>query len=284
MSRSFLFVPGDSLHKFERAKTSGADALILDLEDSVAAPEKAAARSLVRQMLEHLPTTQQGWVRVNALDSGLMLEDLRCVVPARPFGVVLPKCTGAATLLQVSHYLDALEAASDVPHGSTRILVIATETASAMFGLGSYSGVTSRLWGISWGAEDLAADVGSLINRVEGRYTEPYRHARSMCLYAASAARVRAIDTVCVELDEPARLQAEAQEAFRDGFAGKLAIHPRHVDAINQALTPVAAQLEWAKQVVEAFAKNPELSAFNLSGQMIDQPHLRLARRLLQQG
>ncbi len=281
MTRSLLFVPADSPHKFQRAQACGADALIIDLEDSVAAAEKTNARQLARQMLEDTAVVAQRWVRVNALDSGLLLDDLSAIVPARPFGIVLPKCSGAAVLRQVSHYLDALEAASGVAPGSVRILIIATETAASMFGLDSYAGVTPRLWGISWGAEDLAADLGSQINRTDGRYTEPYRLARSLCLYAAAAAGVRAIDTVCVELDQLQLLGTEAQESYRDGFVGKLAIHPRHIDTINRALSPSDDQLDWARRVIAAFAETPGASAFRLDGKMVDQPHLRLAHRLL---
>jgi citrate lyase subunit beta/citryl-CoA lyase len=281
MIRSLLFVPGDSRHKFDRAAAGGADALILDLEDSVAAARKLAARALVRRMLEDGAPGKQLWVRVNALDSGAILQDLAAVVPARPHGIVLPKCAGRDSLQQAAHYLDAFEAAAGLPRDSIRILAIATETAQSLFGLNSYAGVTPRLWGLSWGAEDLAADVGSLSNRVAGRYTEPYRLARSLCLFAAAAAGVPAIDTVCVDLQEPEVLAQEAREAARDGFAGKLAIHPRHLEAIHEAFAPGPAQLHWARQVVEAFAANSGAGTLSLDGKMIDMPHLRLARRLL---
>jgi citrate lyase subunit beta / citryl-CoA lyase len=283
MSRSFLFVPGDSRRKFDRAATTAADALILDLEDSVAELQKSAARSLVCQMLEEAPESKQIWVRVNALDSSHLLQDLTAIIPGRPFGIVLPKCEGRAMLLQVAHYLDAFEAQANILHGSTQILLIGTETAQSVFGLASYNGVTPRLWGISWGAEDLAADVGSLSNRHEGRYTEPYRMARSLCLYAAAAASVRAIDTVCMELDDPLIIETESHEAYRDGFVGKLAIHPKTIEAINTAFTPDATHLIWARKVLNAFVGNPGSGAFALDGKMIDRPHLRLAQRLLRE-
>jgi citrate lyase subunit beta/citryl-CoA lyase len=218
---------------------------------------------------------------VNPLDSGLMLEDLAAVVACRPYGVMLPKCTGREALRQTAHYLDAFEAAAGLPVGNTRILPIATETAQALFGLDSYAGVTARLWGLSWGAEDLAANVGSLANRTGGRYTEPYRLARSLCLFAAAAAGVRAIDTVCVELNDATVLADETQEARRDGFVGKMLIHPRHIDTVNPVMTPSAEQLAWAQKVFDAFAANPGAGTLNLDGTMIDLPHLRLARRLL---
>lgn len=284
MSRSFLFVPGDSQRKFDSAVASASDALILDLEDSVALSQKDMARTLVQQLLPKIPSHQQGWVRVNALDTGLLLQDLVAVVPARPFGILLPKCEGRESLRRVTDYLDALEWQAGVPVGQTQILVIATETGRAIFELGSYAGVTPRLWGISWGGEDLAAVVDSLGNRADGRYTEPYRMARSLCLFAAAAAGVRPIDTVCVEISAPEILANESREAFRDGFVGKLAVHPRQIAPINEAFQASESQLNWARRVLAAFAENPSASAFNLDGQMIDQPHLRLARRLCGEG
>jgi citrate lyase subunit beta/citryl-CoA lyase len=153
-----------------------------------------------------------------------------------------------------------------------------------MFGMGSYPGCSSRLWGLTWGAEDLAADLGSVVNRVNGVYTEPFRVARSFCLFAAAAAGVRAIDTVCVDLDNDAIVASESMEARRDGFTGKMAIHPKHIDAINAAFTPTEAELDWARRIVAAFEQNPNLGAFRLDGKMIDRPHLRAARRVLGQG
>lgn len=281
MTRSLLFVPGDSARKFEHAAASAADALILDLEDSVAPDQKAEARAQVRAMLERGAAGKSLWVRINALDSGAALADLAAVMPAAPCGIVLPKCRSREDMRQLAHYLDAFEAAAGAAAGATRILAIVTETAQSLFGLHDYRDATARLWGLSWGGEDLAADVGALRNRDAGRYTEPFRLARSLCLMAAAAAGVRAIDTVCVELDAPDVLADESREAFRDGFVGKMAIHPRHVDAVNAALTPDAQQLQWARAVIDAFAQHPGAGTLRLDGKMIDRPHLRLARRLL---
>lgn len=281
MLRSLLFVPGDSERKFERAAASVADGLVLDLEDSVARESKPAARACVRNLLERGAPGKQLWVRVNALETGWLLEDLATVVPARPAGIVLPKCTGGADLRRVANYLDAMEAVARLPAGEIRILPIATETGAAIFGIGSYAGVTARLAALSWGAEDLAADVGATVNRVDGRYTEPFRLARSLCLHAAAAAGVPALDTVCVELDDLALLRAEALEARRDGFAGKIAIHPSHLAAINEVFSPSDAELLWARKVLQAFEANPGAGAFRLEGKMIDVPHLRAARRVL---
>ncbi|CAB3688723.1 HpcH/HpaI aldolase/citrate lyase family protein [Achromobacter pestifer] len=283
MIRSLLFVPGDAARKFDHATSSAADALILDLEDSVSPDQKAAARTQVRTMLERGAADKPLWVRINALDSGNALADLAAVMPAAPHGIVLPKCAGRADLLQLSHYLDAFETAAGAAPGSTRILAIVTETAQSLFGLHDYRDATPRLWGLSWGAEDLAADVGALQNRSAGRYTEPFRLARSLCLMAAAAAGVRAVDTVCINLDAPDVLASEAGEAFRDGFVSKMAIHPRHVESVNAQLTPDDSKRQWAQAVIAAFDAHPGAGALRLDGKMIDWPHLRLARRLLRE-
>lgn len=279
--RSILFVPGLAADKFAKAAASEADSLVLDLEDSVPANAKDEACVSVRRMLEQGAGGKPLWVRVNALDTGRTLKDLAAVIPARPFGIVLPKSRGPADLLRISHYLDALEEAAGGAHDRTRILLIATELGAALFDIGRYGGVTERLWGLTWGAEDLAADVGARVNRVNGRYTEPFRLGRSLVLHAGAAAGVPVYDTVCVELDDPRLLQAECEEARRDGFAGKIAIHPRHIEAINAAFTPSEQELAWSHAVVAAFEANPSAGALRLEGKMIDRPHLRLARRLL---
>jgi len=278
---SLLFVPGNRPERCLKAQASGAGAVILDLEDSVPPAAKAQAREAVGQMLQAQPAHQAGWVRVNPAASGLLLQDLAAVVPGRPFGIVLPKCCGRAALEPVSLQLDALEVAFGVPQGSIKILAIATETGASMFHLGELAGVTSRLWGITWGAEDLAADIGALANRASGRVTEPYRLARSLCLYAAAAAGVHAIDTVSVAINAPEAVRDEAQEALRDGFVAKMAIHPSQLAPIHEAMTYSAEQRQWAERVVAAFAAQPGVGALQLDGQMIDMPHLRLARRML---
>ena len=281
MSRSLLFVPGDSPRKFEKAATGEARGLLLDLEESVAPETKAAARGLVRTMLAQGAPGKQLWVRMNALDTGLSLDDLAAVMPGKPFGILLPKCRHGRDLLEVSHYLDALEAASNIPRGSTKILPIATELGSAMFGLGTYANVTPRLWGITWGAEDLSADLGVMTKMVDGVYTDAFRLARTMCLYAAADAGVPAFDTVCIDIDNIEVAQRESMEARRDGFTGKMSIHPKHVPVINAAFTPSADEIAWAKKIVAAFAANPNTGAFTLEGKMLDRPHLRAAHRIL---
>ena len=281
MSRSMLFVPGDSLRKWERASTGDADALILDLEDSVAPDKKVESRALVRQMLDQGAPGKQLWVRINALDTEWPLGDLAAVVPGKPFGIVLPKSRNGDDVRRLDHYLDALETAAGVPRGQTKILLIATELGSAMFGLGTYAGSSSRLYGISWGAEDLSADLGALANRIDGAFTESFRLARTMCLYAAADAGLRAYDTVTVDIENLDLVRRESEEARRDGYLGKMAIHPKHIPVINAAFTPSDAEMDWAKKIVAAFDANPNTGAFRLDGKMIDRPHLRLARRML---
>ncbi|MCW8085448.1 HpcH/HpaI aldolase/citrate lyase family protein [Sabulicella glaciei] len=278
--RSFLFVPGDSPRKFEKASAGEADALILDLEDAVAVDRKEKARRETAAMLAAPRGAQRRWVRVNALDTGLTLGDLAATVPGRPDGIALPKCADAKQLRQLSFWLDAFEAAHGIEAGATRIIAIATETAGSLFNLGSYAGVGPRLWGMMWGAEDLSASIGALASRAEGRWTDPFRMARNLCLAGAAAAGVVAIDTIHADIEDLAGLEADAREARRDGFGAKAVIHPKHVPVVNAAFTPDAAELDWARRVVAAFAA-PGAGALRMDGKMLDRPHLRLAERLL---
>jgi citrate lyase subunit beta/citryl-CoA lyase len=279
--RSFLFVPGDSARKFESAKKTAADALILDLEDSVAPDQKAAARTITRGMLDARKAGQRLYVRVNALDTGLTLADLAAVMPGRPDGIVLPKCAGAADVNRLALYLDAFEAASGIEAESTRIVVVATETAQAVLKLHSYEGASPLLWGMMWGAEDLAASLGSSRNRTEGRYHSPFLLARDLCLISAAAAGVVAIDTIATDIDDLAALKNEAVAARRDGFLAKAVIHPKHVDVVNAALTPTDEEVAWARQIVKAFDDNPNSGVVKIDGKMIDKPHLRAAEKIL---
>lgn len=279
-----LFVPGSRPDRYLKAQETAAGALILDLEDSVPPAGKEEARRQVVQMLAQQPAHQQIWVRVNPAGSGLLLQDLAAVVAGRPFGIVLPKCEGRDSLAPLCHQLDALEVAFGIPSGRTKVLAIATETGAAMFRLGELAGVSDRLWGVTWGAEDLAADIGAQTNRVDGRLTEPYRLARSLCLYAAAAAGVRAIDTVSVAIHAEDAVQAESLQARCDGFVAKMAIHPSQVAPINAAFTWSAEERAWAERVVAAFAAQPAAGALQLDGQMIDRPHLRQAERILNRG
>ena len=279
--RSLLFVPADSDRKLARGLDSGANALILDLEDSVAAANRPTARKLARGFLEaHGPERIRRYVRVNPLVSGLALDDLAATVGGRPDGILLPKCT-PEDVRTADHYLSAFEAAAGAPVGAIRIVAIATETPQAVFALGSYAGVSPRLEAITWGAEDLAACLGANNRTIDGDYDGPYKLARSLCLLAASAAEVVAIDTIYTDFRDEAGLKAECAAARRSGFAAKMAIHPAQLGAINQAFSVSAAERDWAKRVIAAFAANPDSGTLALDGKMIDKPHLVLARRLL---
>ena len=279
--RSLLFVPADSDRKLARGLESGADALILDLEDSVAAPHRPTARRLAREFLEaHGSDRIRRYVRINPLASGLALDDLAATVAGRPDGILLPKCT-PEEVRTADHYLSAFEAAAGAPVGAVRIVAIATETPQAVFALGDYAGASPRLEAITWGAEDLAACLGANNRTSDGDYDGPYKLARSLCLLAASAAAVAAIDTIYTDFRDDAGLKAECAAARRSGFAAKMAIHPAQLAAINQAFSVSAAERDWAERVVAAFASNPDAGTLALDGKMIDKPHLVLARRLL---
>lgn len=279
--RTFLFVPGDSARKFERASAGPADALILDLEDSVSPDQKEAARRATAAMMGGQRSNQKLWVRVNALDTGLTLADLAAVMPAAPDGIVLPKSGSAADVERLANWLDAFEAASDRTDAATPIMAIATETGEAMFGLGTYRGASPRLWGLMWGAEDLSAALGATENRQGGVFHSPYRLARDLCLMGAAAAGLVAVDTVFTDIDDLAALEAESLAARRDGFGAKAVIHPKHVEVVNRAFTPGVEEVAWARRVVEAFAGSSEVGVVKLDGKMVDKPHLRAAERIL---
>lgn len=277
--RSFLFVPGDSQRKFDKAVAGEADALILDLEDSVALPAKAEARQTVAQMLEAERGGKALFVRINALDTGLTLTDLAAVMAHRPDGIVLPKCEGPADLDRVAHYLAAFEATHALP--PTPILAIVTETAASLFTIGDYAKADQRLWGMMWGAEDLAASLGARENGAKQGYHEPFRLARNLCLAGAAAAGVVAVDSICAVLDDLSVVETEALEARRDGFGAKAVIHPKHVAPVNTAFTPGEEELAWARKVLDAFAADPAAGVVRIDGQMIDKPHERAARKIM---
>ena len=222
--RSMLFVPADSERKLARGIDSGADALILDLEDSVAAANRPTARRLARDFLEaHGADRLLRYVRVNPLASGLALDDLGATVAGRPDGILLPKCL-PEDVRTLDHYLAAFEAAAGAPLGKIRIIAIATETPQAVFALGGYAGVSPRLEAITWGAEDLSACLGGNNKTIDGAYDGPYQLARSLCLLAAAAAEVTAIDTIYTDFKDPEGLKAECLAARRSGFAAKMAM------------------------------------------------------------
>jgi len=281
--RSLLFVPGDSERKFARAKACGADALILDLEDSVAPPQKAAARAHVARLVD--PNAQRPWlfiVRFNALDTGLALEDLAAVVKPGLDAILIPKTNGAADLGRIGCYLDALEAKAGMPEGSVKMAGVATETARSMFALGSYAPAHPRLIALTWGAEDLSAALGATDNKEpDGSWTFPYQMARAQCLFAASAAEAMAIDTLYADFRDSEGLERDCRRSRRDGFAGRLAIHPDQVAIINRAYAPSEAEIAQARKIVAAFEANPGAGALGVDGKMVDLPHLKAARKTL---
>jgi len=280
MNRSFLFVPADSERKLQKAGDTGADALILDLEDSVAAAARPEARVLVR---EYLAGKDNVWVRINPIDTDDAQADLDGVMPSAPTGIVLPKPRSAAAAIELADRLSVLEAKHGIEPGSTQILPLCTETAEALFTLDSYIAATDRLMGLTWGAEDLSAAVGAASNRdASGNWLPTYEMARSFCLLAAAAAEVAAIDTVFTDFKNADGLRRYASNARRDGFSGMLAIHPAQVETINAAFVPTAEELARATRIVQLFEANPGAGAMGLDGEMIDRPHLVQARRLLE--
>jgi citrate lyase subunit beta / citryl-CoA lyase len=283
--RSLLFVPGDSARKLEKAAASGADLLLLDLEDSVAPSAKATARDTVRGFLRTLSGASVRpllYVRVNALDGGDIDADLDAVMPCGPDGIMLPKALSGIDVQHLAAKLAVREAENGLPDGGTRIIPVATELARALFTLGTYRGASHRLAGLTWGAEDLAADIGAETNRLaDGTYTDPFRLARSLALFAAHGAGVEAVDTVYPDFRNEAGFLAEAEAARRDGFTAKMAIHPAQVPVINAVFSPTPEAVARARRIVDAFAAAPGVGVIAMDGQMVDRPHLRLAERVL---
>ena len=286
--RSLLFIPGDSEKKLGNGDRSGADALILDLEDSVLPENKARARGLAVEYLKARPKigrAAQLWVRINSLDSALALADLSAVVAAAPDGVMLPKAEGPADVARLSFYLEALEAQAGIAIGSTGVLPVATETAAAPFNLGGYSSARlSRLVGLTWGSEDLATALGASTNRdASGEWAFTYRLVRSLTLMGARAAGVQPIDTLYADFRDEKGLYAASRASRAEGFTGRLAIHPAQVAAINESYLPSAEEIEHARRVVAAFEASPGSGAVGLDGKMIDIPHLKQAQALIEQ-
>src|SRR5262245_54337220 len=283
--RSFLFVPGDSPRKLEKGMGSGADALLLDLEDSIAPERKTEAREMTAAFLKEARTAKHRprlYVRVNGLATGLTDADLDAVVAVHPDGIVLPKAEGGATVIHCDAKITAREAIHGLPEGSLDIIAIATETAPALFLAGSYKDSSKRLKGLTWGAEDLSVELGAEANRDrDGNFLDPYRLARSLCLAGAAAARVQAIDTVYVDFRNEPGMRRECEEARRDGFTGKMLIHPAQVAMCNEVFTPTAEQVKKAEAIIAAFAANPGAGTVGIGGVMYDRPHLERARQLV---
>ncbi len=279
MNRSYLFVPADSDRKLAKAADVGADALIVDLEDAVLPEARPDARQAAAGFVQDRDDT---WVRVNPIDTEDAEADLEAVVPAQPAGIVLPKPRSADDVADLSRRLDRLEQKAGLEAGRIGILALCTERPEALFSLQGYCGATPRLCALSWGAEDLSAALGATANRdEEGNWLPVFELARSLCLLAAAAAEVAAIDTVYTDFRDLEGLLGYAAKARRDGFSGMLAIHPAQVDVINAAFVPSSAEIERAERIIALFEANPGAGTVGMDGRMIDRPHLVQAQRIL---
>jgi citrate lyase subunit beta / citryl-CoA lyase len=283
--RSLLFVPADSAKKLDKAMTCGADALIVDLEDSIALDGKARARQSAAAFLKDaLSASPRPYllVRVNGLTTGLTDADLDAIAPAKPDAIMLPKAEGGASVVHADAKLAVREATNNLPDGHIKIVAIATETAASLFVAGTFAKASARLIGLTWGAEDLSVELGAQANRdAQGRFLDPYRLARVLCLTAAASAGVPPIDTVYVDFRDEKGFRRECEEALRDGFIGKMAIHPAQVPIINEVFTPSPEAVAHAQAIVDAFAKSPGAGVVGIGGVMYDQPHLTRAQRLI---
>lgn len=283
--RSFLFVPGDSERKLAKGADSAADALVLDLEDSVAKTRTQVAREMVLEYLKGRSdrTRQRIWVRINPLDTEFAMADLAGIVAGAPDGILLPKVYGPADVSRLSHCLDALEVREGIAPGSIRILPVATETPQALFTLGTYAGCSPRMYGLTWGAEDIAAALGASTNRrANGEYDTVYLLARALCLAGSVAANGNAVDTIWTDYRDDAGLETDSRAARQAGFTGKMAIHPAQIDIINSAFSPSEDEIAWSERVVKVFADNPGMGTIGMDGKMVDMPHLKQAQRVLE--
>jgi citrate lyase subunit beta/citryl-CoA lyase len=285
--RSWMFVPGDSEHKLEKARGNPADALILDLEDSVSDNRQDIAREMVRDYLLDRKdrSRQQLWVRINPLDTELSLPDLAAIMPGAPDGICLPKVYSAKDVNTLANYLSALETREGIAIGSTKILVVATETAASILSFHTYlEGVTDRMIAITWGAEDLSAALGASDNMhpTSGGYDDPYLLAKSLCLAAARAVDVQPVGVVYVNYQDIEGLAMDCLNDRKSGFIGKIAIHPAQSEVINKTFTPSSDEIAYAKRVIAVFEENPGLGVVGLDGKMLDMPHLKQARNVLQ--
>jgi citrate lyase subunit beta/citryl-CoA lyase len=284
--RSWLFVPGDSERKLAKGADNPADALILDLEDSVSKDRQQIARDMSCAYLKarRERSKQQLWVRINPLDTPLALPDLAAVIPGAPDGIMLPKVYSAKEVNTLAHYLAALEAREGLPIGSTKIHCVATETAASLLTFHTYlDGVSERLVAMTWGGEDLAAALGASDNRnpATGGYDDPYLMAKSLCLATARAIGAQPVGVVYVNFKDLAGLEADCLRDRKAGFIGKIAIHPAQSAVINRAFTPSDDEVAFARRVVDIFEKNPGLGTVGLDGKMLDMPHLKQARNVL---
>jgi citrate lyase subunit beta/citryl-CoA lyase len=284
--RSLLFIPGDDERKLGKGMAVGADALIVDLEDAVSAGRKAAARETAAAYIKEtkaLACRPRLYVRINALDTPDWERDLAAIIASAPDGILLPKARSGEDVHKLSIALAHAEELAGVAAGTVRVIAIATEVPDSLLHMHTYVGASSRLTALTWGAEDLSARLGGRGNREDdGRtWRSPYLLARNLCLITAAAAAVQPIDTVFVNLRDGEGLGREAREAARDGFTGKMAIHPDQVAPINEAFTPTAEEIRTAEEIVRAFADNPEAGVVAIAGSMVDRAHVVGAERLL---
>jgi citrate lyase subunit beta/citryl-CoA lyase len=283
--RSLLFVPGDQERKLTKAMAAGADALILDLEDSVTNEAKPAARRSVAAFLNAAPPSPPAprlYVRINSLASAYWADDIDTIMPARPFGIVLPKPASGADVHRLALALIRAEEAAAIAPGVTRVIAIATEVPASLLAMSTYVDASSRLEGLAWGSEDLSAALGARTARdAAGALSSPFRLARDLCLVAAAAAGVAAIDQVYADFRDNEGLAREAEDAARDGFWGKMAVHPDQIATINRAFTPSPAEVAHAAEIVRLFEEHPDEGVLAHGGQMLDRPHLARAERVL---
>lgn len=283
--RSLLFVPADGGSKLEKALASGAHGVIVDLEDSIAPERKEEGRKLALDFLKSASARKDRprlLVRINGLDTGMTDADLDAIMPGAPDAVLFPKAEGGASVTHLDAKLTAREAIAGLAEGSVKILAQTVESAAGLFSAGTYRNCSARLIGMTWGPEDLSAELGAEANReADGTLTEPYRIARAMCLYGAAAAKVPAIETIHTDFRNPEVLRKDTELARRDGFAGRLAIHPAQVPVINAVFVPTPEQIEMAKAIVAAFAAKPGAGTVGIDGKMYDRPHLARAQALL---
>lgn len=288
--RSWLFVPGDSEKKLQKAPETGAHAIIVDLEDAVAPSAKADARRMARDWLQAhrrqiTMRKQARWVRVNALDrgAGMWREDLAAVMAGAPDGIMLPKADGPEQVRMVAAEIYELEQRNGVPNGQTKIIPLVSETPRAALNIASYVDASMpRLAGLTWGAEDLSAAIGASRKfTADGGWTDAFRFVRAQTLLTAHARGVWAIDTLNTDFRDEDAMRLAAEAARGDGFTGMLAIHPAQVSIINAAFAPSEAEIADAEAIVGAFAASPHSGTLQINGRMIDQPHLKQARALL---
>ena len=283
--RSLHFVPGGNAKMIAKALTLPADGLILDLEDAVPPDRKAATRPIVRDWLSKLDFGgRERWVRMNPISTDLAVADLEETIAGRPEGYVVPKPRRASDVREIVQHLERLEQKHGLAFGSTKLVLIATETPEGLLNIGEVAAASPRIVAVSWGVEDLSAAMGlPRVRDAQGRYLDIPRYARVMCAIAASAAGVDWLDTVYTDIADLDGLRRECEDAVAMGFSGKISIHPSQIEVINAAFTPSAEERAEARELVAQFEEHARrgLYAFRFKGQMVDAPHLARARKVI---